>query len=116
MAAPLGHFFTVMTNGYGAMPDYYGAANAGGSLGDRRVHQGAAAEPGCEAERMRAPGAQIESLADIAGGGLAAIELCGRVDAAADRCLWHAEQPGQWDSGGCDPRRHRERRRDGRDK
>ncbi len=22
MAAPLGHFFNVMTNGYGAMPDY----------------------------------------------------------------------------------------------
>ena len=43
--APLGHFFHVITNGYGAMPDYSAQIDAGGSLGDRGVHQGAAAEP-----------------------------------------------------------------------
>ena len=44
-AAPLGHFFNVMTNGYGAMPDYAAQIDAGGPLGDCGLHQGAAVEP-----------------------------------------------------------------------
>jgi len=48
MAAPLGPLLHVMTNGYGAMPDY----RAQVAPQDRWaivLHQGAAVEPGCEA-------------------------------------------------------------------
>ena len=48
--APLGHFFAVMTNGYGAMPDYSAQLDAGRSLGGGGVYSRAAVEPGCEAE------------------------------------------------------------------
>ena len=36
--APLGYFFDVMTNGFGAMPDYASQIHAAGSLGDRGLH------------------------------------------------------------------------------
>ena len=42
--APVGHFFDVITNGFGAMPDYAAQINAARSLGDRRLHPRAAAE------------------------------------------------------------------------
>ena len=42
---PIGHFFDVMTNGFGAMPDYRGADCAARSLGDCGVHPRAAIEP-----------------------------------------------------------------------
>ena len=45
LAEPLGHFFYVMTNGYRRHAGLCGAGHAGGSLGDRGVHPGAAAEP-----------------------------------------------------------------------
>jgi hypothetical protein len=65
MAAPLGHFFNVMTNGYGAMPEY----SAQLSPQDRwavvayikALQLSQAAKP-ADAE----PGAKIESLAAIA--------------------------------------------------
>jgi hypothetical protein len=65
MAAPLGHFFNVMTNGYGAMPDY----KAQVSPVDRwaivayikALQLSQAAKPA-----DAAPGAQIESLSNIA--------------------------------------------------
>ncbi len=41
--APPGHFFDVMTNGFGAMPDYRAQIDAARSLGDRRLHPRAAA-------------------------------------------------------------------------
>jgi len=65
MAAPLGHFFNVMTNGYGAMPDY--AAQV--SPQDRwaivayikALQLSQAAKPGDAAS-----GAQVESLSAVA--------------------------------------------------
>ena len=65
MAAPLGHFFNVMTNGYGAMPDY----KAQVAPEDRwaivayikALQLSQAAKPA-----DAAPGAQIESLQNIA--------------------------------------------------
>jgi mono/diheme cytochrome c family protein len=67
MAAPLGHFFNVMTNGYGAMPEY--AAQVAPE--DRwaivayikALQLSQAAKPD-----DAAPGAQIESLKNIAEG------------------------------------------------
>ena len=43
-SAPVGHFFDVITNGFGAMPDYAAQIPADGSLGDRRLHPRAAVE------------------------------------------------------------------------
>ena len=42
--APVGHFFDVITNGFGAMPDYAAQIEGRGSLGDRRLRARAAAE------------------------------------------------------------------------
>jgi mono/diheme cytochrome c family protein len=65
MAAPLGHFFNVMTNGYGAMPDY----SAQVSPQDRwaivaYIKALQLSQHATPADA--APGARIESLADIA--------------------------------------------------
>ena len=49
--APVGHFFDVITNGFGAMPDYAAQITADGSLGDRRLHPRAAAERARDARR-----------------------------------------------------------------
>ena len=72
MAAPLGHFFNVMTNGYGAMPDY----TAQVAPEDRWaiVAYIKALQLSQDAKPAdAAPGAQIESLDDIAANeGLAA--------------------------------------------
>jgi hypothetical protein len=65
MAAPLGHFFNVITNGYGAMPDY----KAQVSPQDRwaivayikALQLSQDAKPG-----DAAPGAQVESLSNLA--------------------------------------------------
>jgi hypothetical protein len=67
LAAPLGHFFYVITNGYGAMPDY----SAQVAPQDRwaivayikalQLSQNAKPEDA-------APGAQVESLEDVAAG------------------------------------------------
>lgn len=65
MAAPLGHFFSVMTNGYGAMPDY----KAQVSTQDRWaiVAYIKALQLSQDAKPADAPpGARIESLATIA--------------------------------------------------
>jgi hypothetical protein len=67
MAAPLGHFFSVMTNGYGAMPDY----KAQVSTQDRWaiVAYIKALQLSQDAKPADAvPGASIESLANIATG------------------------------------------------
>ena len=58
--APIGYFFDVMTNGYGAMPDYSRAGSAGRPLGNRRLHSCAAVEPArhrgrCSGGRRRSP-------------------------------------------------------------
>ena len=50
-AAPLGHFFHVMTQRLRRDAGLFGAGCAAGSLGDRRVHQGAAVEPERDAGR-----------------------------------------------------------------
>ena len=44
-SAPTGYFFNVMTNGFGVMPDYASQISLRGSLGDRRLHPRAAAQP-----------------------------------------------------------------------
>ena len=65
MAMPLGHFFNVMTNGYGAMPDY----KAQVSPADRWaiVAYIKALQLSQDAKPAdAAPGAQIESLSNIA--------------------------------------------------
>ena len=49
--APVGYFFDVITNGFGAMPDYAAQVPAARPLGDRRLHPRAAAEPA----RARSP-------------------------------------------------------------
>ena len=49
--APVGHFFDVMTNGFGAMPDYAAQIKRARSLGDRRLHPRAAAERARDARR-----------------------------------------------------------------
>ena len=43
--APVGHFFDVMTNGFGAMPDYRAQVPVRRPLGDRRLHPRPAAQP-----------------------------------------------------------------------
>ena len=43
--APIGYFFDVMTNGYGAMPDYAQQVPAGRPLGHRRLYSRATVEP-----------------------------------------------------------------------
>ena len=43
--APVGYFFDVITNGFGAMPDYAAQIPAARSLGDRRLRARPAAEP-----------------------------------------------------------------------
>ena len=48
---PAGYFFDVMTNGFGAMPDYAAADPVAGPLGDRRLHPRAAAQPERAASR-----------------------------------------------------------------
>ena len=58
--APLGYFFDVMTNGFGAMPDYAEQVPRARSLGDRRLHPRAAIEPerqpvGCSSAVRRSP-------------------------------------------------------------
>ncbi len=42
---PIGHFFDVMTNGFGVMPDYAEQVTRERPLGDRRVHSRIATEP-----------------------------------------------------------------------
>jgi hypothetical protein len=65
MSAPLGHFFYVITNGYGAMPDYAAQVAPVDRWAIvayiRALQLSQAAKPG-----DAAPGAQIESLSDIA--------------------------------------------------
>ncbi len=46
---PVGHFFDVMTNGFGAMQDYRAQVDVTGSLGDCRLHPRAAVESACDA-------------------------------------------------------------------
>ena len=46
--APIGYFFDVMTNGFGAMPDYARAGRPPGPLGDCRLHSCSAIEPACQ--------------------------------------------------------------------
>ena len=65
--APIGHFFDVMTNGFGAMPDYRGADRAAGSLGDRRLRPRAATEP-ARARRRTSPGGRQKLSQPAAGG------------------------------------------------
>jgi hypothetical protein len=65
MSAPLGHFFYVMTNGYGAMPDY--AAQVAPQDRWAIVAYIKALQLSQDAKPSdAAPGAQIESLSDIA--------------------------------------------------
>jgi hypothetical protein len=65
MAAPLGHFFNVMTNGYGAMPDYAAQLTPQDRWAVvayiKALQLSQAAKPGDEAE-----GAKVEPLSDIA--------------------------------------------------
>ena len=42
---PVGYYFDVMTNGFGAMQDYRAQVDAEGSLGDRVLHPRAAVQP-----------------------------------------------------------------------
>ena len=49
--APIGHFYDVITNGFGAMPDYAAQIPAARPLGDRRLHSRVAVEPERAAER-----------------------------------------------------------------
>jgi hypothetical protein len=64
MSAPLGHFFNVITNGYGAMPDY-GTLSANDRWAIvayiRALQLSQSAKPG-----DAAAGAQVDSLSDIA--------------------------------------------------
>jgi hypothetical protein len=65
MSAPLGHFFYVMTNGYGAMPDY--AAQVAPQDRWAIVAYIKALQLSQSAKPTdAAPGAQVESLSDIA--------------------------------------------------
>ena len=54
---PPGHFFNVITNGYGAMYSYASRDPGRRPLGDRRLHPGAAAEPERPARRRPGRGA-----------------------------------------------------------
>jgi hypothetical protein len=63
-AAPLGHFFAVMTNGYGAMPDY--AAQVAPQDRWAIVAYIKALQLSQSAKPSDAAGAQVESLSDIA--------------------------------------------------
>jgi Cytochrome C oxidase, cbb3-type, subunit III len=63
-SAPLGHFFAVMTNGYGAMPDY--AAQVAPQDRWAIVAYIKALQLSQNAKSSDAGGAQVESLSDIA--------------------------------------------------
>ena len=82
--APVGHFFDVMTNGFGAMPDYRAQIPPRGSLGDRRLHARAAIEPARLRRRRPGRGA-AEALAAEADRGAAAPESTSANDDTA-RC------------------------------
>ena len=84
MAAPLGHFFNVMTNGYGAMPDY----EAQVAPVDRWaiVAYIKALQLSQDAKPAdAAPGAQIQSLDDIAAERRPASRICQRLGACRRR-------------------------------
>ena len=53
--APLGHFYAVISNGYGAMPDYSAQITPEDRWADRRLHQGAAAFAECRRRRTSLP-------------------------------------------------------------
>ena len=55
--APAGHFFDVITNGFGAMPDYAAQIKARGPLGDCRLRPRAPAERARDAGRRPGGGA-----------------------------------------------------------
>ena len=59
-AAPVGHFFDVMTRGYGVMLSAGRARHAGRPLGDRRLHSRAAIEP--KRQDRRRPPTEIAKL------------------------------------------------------
>ena len=60
MNAPVGHFFDVITNGFGAMPSYASRVQSGRPLARHCLHPRAAVERIRELER-RAPGSAPES-------------------------------------------------------
>ncbi len=74
-AQPLSHYFYVMTHGYGAMPDYSRAADAGRSLGSRGLHSRIAIKPGGHAE-MCPRACRCKSLSDVAEQQTPAGQLC----------------------------------------
>ncbi len=53
--APIGHFFNVMTNGYGAMARLLCAGSGQRPLGHRSLHTGVAVEPERDAKRRVRP-------------------------------------------------------------
>ena len=46
--APIGHFFNVITHGYGIMYSYASTGRSAGSLGHCRLHPRLAIQPPCE--------------------------------------------------------------------
>ena len=75
---PIGYFFDVMTNGFGAMADYAAQVAAGGPLGDRRLHPRAAAQrvrAGRRRARPTSAGRSSGALAAAPGGGAPPMSL-----------------------------------------
>ncbi len=61
--APIGYFFDVMTNGFGAMPDYAEQVPRARPLGDRSLHSCFAVEPARHRGRCCPRGADCQTAA-----------------------------------------------------
>ena len=66
--APVGYFFDVMTNGFGAMQDYAAQVPVAGPLGDCRLHSRAAAQPARHGSKTCRPTAGADLDRPVAAG------------------------------------------------
>ena len=105
LAEPLGHYFYVMTNGYGAMPEYCRPAHPGRPLVGRRVYPGTANQPERKGRRSSFGGPGTESEGYRRAGRIARL-LCSALVAARNRGLRPTarRQPGNTGDGPSDRR------------
>ncbi len=98
--APLGHFFNVISNGYGAMPDYSAQITPADRWAIaayiRALQLSQHAKPSDVAN-----GAHVEALTQIETDEGFPAELHRRLGAARNSGLWNPEQSGQRHSGGA---------------
>ena len=90
----LGHFFNVISNGYGAMPDYASQITVEDRWAITAYVRALQLSQNAKCRRMSASGGHVEPLTDIEEREGFAPSVCHRVGPAADCCLWNTEQRG----------------------